>query len=204
MFRSALALHQYIRNTNPMLMSIQTRRILKKINRKIDIVWSFDLGNYFPFSFFSKLPIKIFHPVDEPSNNEAIVSAENADVIFSVTNEILEKYKRFNVPKHFVNHGVSESFLNLAPLLAKSKRDKIHVGISGNLRRRDIDREITLTILKQQPNIFFDCWGEYQTHSNATDNENIEADDFIGALLALPNVKLHGMMNPEELALKGV
>jgi hypothetical protein len=182
------------------LMSLQTKRVLKKINRNIDIVWSFDLGNYFPFSFFSKVPVKIFHPVDEPLNSDAINSAKNADIIFSVTNEILEKYSNYKLPKYFVNHGVSESFLNNTNQTEKSKSNHLHVGISGNLRRKDIDREAMLTIVKNHPEIIFDCWGEYQADSHATNKEKLETDFFINSLKSNSNVRLHGLLNPDNLA----
>jgi hypothetical protein len=181
-------------------MLIQTKRILKKINRKVDIVWSFDLGNYFPFAFFSKVPLKIFHPVDEPLNNDAIISAKNADIIFSVTNEILDKYINYKVPKYFVNHGVSECFLNNTNHTEKSKLNHLHVGISGNLRRKDIDREAMLTIVKNHPEIIFDCWGEYKGDNHAKNNEKLKTDFFIETLKSFSNVKLHGLLNPDNLA----
>ena len=62
------------------------------MHRPIDIVWSFDLGWLYPFSMFHHSSLKIFHPVDEPLNNTAIRSAEGADILFSVTREILEKW----------------------------------------------------------------------------------------------------------------
>ena len=68
-------------------MWIHTRAILKKINNQIDIIWSFDLGNYFHF-VFDKHAYIIFHPVDEPLNQEAF-NRPGADIIFSVTNEII-------------------------------------------------------------------------------------------------------------------
>ena len=182
------------------LMYLQTKRILRKINHKIDIVWSFDLGNYFPFSFFTKVPFKIFHPVDEPLNKDAIISAKNADIIFSVTNEILDKYSNYKVPKYFVNHGVSESFLNNTNQTEISKSSHLHVGISGNLRRKDIDRGAMLTIVKNHPEIIFDCWGEYQADSHATNKERSETDFFIETLKSFSNVKLHGVLNPDNLA----
>jgi N-acetylglutamate synthase-like GNAT family acetyltransferase len=158
------------------------------------------LDHYFPFSFFPKVPVKIFHPVDEPLNNDAIISAENADIIFSVTNEILDKYKNYKVPKYFINHGVSESFLNNIYQNEKLKSNNLHVGISGNLRRKDIDRDVLLTIVKNHPEIIFDCWGEYQEDSNPTRKEKSETDFFIETLKSISNVRLHGLLNPENLS----
>ena len=75
------------------LMKGHIKRILKKIGTPIDIVWSFDLGNLYPFQFFPASAFKIFHPVDEPLNETAMQSGKGAQIIFSVTREILEKYQ---------------------------------------------------------------------------------------------------------------
>lgn len=183
------------------LMRIHTGKILKKINREIDIVWSFDLGNYFPFSFFSKVPLKIFHPVDEPLNEDARASALDSDVIFSVTHEILAKYKEYHVPKHFINHGLSSSFLNIDhSVSSKDSKEPIRVGISGNLRRNDIDREVLLKIFKKHPEIIFDCWGEYQSSKKINSKIDHETEIFIDHLKSIKNVRLHGILNPDELA----
>ncbi len=182
------------------LMFIQTKRILKKINRKIDIVWSFDLGNYFPFAFFSKIPLKIFHPVDEPLNREAIFSAKGADVIFSVTKEILSKYEIYNLPSYFINHGVEASFVKSSNYFNQQDVLQLRVGFSGNLRRKDIDREILLNIINDNPTVQFDCWGDFENRNNLRDSENKSTDDFIEKLLSNKNVHLHGLLNPSQLA----
>jgi hypothetical protein len=181
-------------------MFIQTKRILKKINHNIDVVWSFDLGNYFPFAFFSKVPLKIFHPVDEPLNNEAILSAKGADVIFSVTHEILSKYQNYKLPSYFINHGVEASFIKSSSFFSQQDKLQCRVGFSGNLRRKDIDREILLTIINDNPNVQFDCWGDFANRNILRDAENKTTDDFINNLLSYKNVHLHGLLNPSQLA----
>jgi hypothetical protein len=163
-------------------------------------VWSFDLGNYFPFDFFTDSELKIFHPVDEPLNFDAIASAKNSDIIFSVTNEILEKYNHLSIPKHFVNHGVSQSFLQSAIINKKGDSKPIHVGLSGNLRRKDIDRETLLKIVGMHKDLIFDFWGEYKSSINSLQKENVETDIFIEKLHAYPNVRFHGILGPEKLA----
>lgn len=80
------------------LMKRHIKNILKEIAIPIDIIWSFDLGNLYPFRLFADNAIKIFHPVDEPLNKVAIDSGKGADVILSVTNEILSKYKVYAPP----------------------------------------------------------------------------------------------------------
>ena len=87
------------------------KKILKAVSKPIDIVWSFDLGNIYPFKFFPKTAYKIFHPVDEPNNKAAIASALGSDILFSVTIEILNKFPFDNANKFFINHGISKDFL---------------------------------------------------------------------------------------------
>jgi hypothetical protein len=57
-----------------------------------------------------------------------------------------------------------------------------------------------LAIVKSHPEIIFDCWGEYQGDSHATNKEKLETDFFIESLKSFSNVKLHGLLNPDNLA----
>ncbi len=103
------------------LIKKQIRDILRAIHKPVDIIWSFDIGNLFPLSFFDKKIFKIFHPVDEPSDKNAIVAAAGADVLFSVTREIIEKYKDFQIPAEFINHGLPDEFIG-NPIESASRR----------------------------------------------------------------------------------
>lgn len=181
------------------LMKFHTRKIINKIERKIDIVWSFDIGHLYPFSFFPKTTFKIFHPVDEPLNQEALNSAVGANVIFSVTKEILAKYEFVNAPKHFVNHGVLGSFISSPRKYAANL--PIRIGFSGNLLRKDIDRPILLKIIQENTNCTFDFWGSYNpTQSNIGGVDDKETTEFIKKLKEFHNVTLHGIVSSDQLA----
>lgn len=179
------------------LMSYQVKKIQKKIGSPVDIVWSFDLGNLYPFRFFDGIPLKIFHPVDEPLNPTAINSAAGADIIFSVTTEILEKYR--GLPGYFINHGVSENFL--PDVTGTNDGTAVRIGFSGNLLRSDVDREIFLQIIRENPAIYFECWGSYRdNHSNIGGVSDADTQKFITNLLEQPNVILHGPVPTDRLA----
>jgi hypothetical protein len=181
------------------LIVIHVNRIIKKIKKDIDIVWSFDLSNAVPLKAFPEKNIKIFMPVDEPSNEFAIKAAENANVIFSVTNEILEKYKHYKVPKIFLNHGVAEIFINNH--LEEKINNPLRVGLSGNFLRPDIDRLVLLKIIELNPSVIFDCWGSVSfSNSNIAAPENNESVEFSNKLCSLPNVKVHGNVNAVTLS----
>ena len=138
--------------------------------------------------------------MDEPLNPPAIQSAKGAEIIFSVTKEILEKYKTLAVPKYCINHGLSSEFI-LANANHKQDEDACRVGISGNLLRPDIDRQILLDIIMQNPAILFECWGPFQPkQSNIGGVEDDEVRNFIFSLQQMPNLTLHGAVPTSALA----
>jgi hypothetical protein len=176
------------------------RKLLKFIGRPIDLVWSFDIGYVYPFRFFPANAYKIFHPVDEPLVKIAIDSAIGADIIFSVTKEILDKYRHLGIPLYFINHGLADEFL---PSENKMNRQvgAIHVGFSGNLLRSDLDKEIIIAIVEQNPHIYFEFWGNYEYEDSKIPIAVLRMQySFIKTLKSLPNVKLHGPVNAKVLA----
>jgi hypothetical protein len=181
------------------LMKFHIKKVLERINERIDIIWSFDLGNLYLFSWFPNT-MKIFHPVDEPLNKNAIESGKGAHIIFSVTNEILDKYKHLDIPSFFLNHGVSDEFFHQPVPSLSSGYDHIRVGISGNLLRQDIDRPVLLQIIKANRDIIFEIWGSYrQNESNIGGFNDADTVTFIDTLQNCSNVILHGAVSPNEL-----
>jgi hypothetical protein len=183
------------------LMRSQVKKILRTIGEPIDIVWSFDLGHLYPFSLFPEKSLKVFHPVDEPLTETAINAAKGAQVIFSVTTEILDKYKHHSVPRHFVNHGLSAEFIkSYKPGWQKSS--PLRIGLAGNWMRPDIDTTCLLQVITENPGVRFEFWGSYkQTDSNLGGSDNPAIDNFLQQLQKASNVVLHGPVPVEKLAI---
>lgn len=182
------------------LMRPHIAAILRKIGSPVDIIWSFDLGDLYPFRLFPSRAFRIFHPVDEPLNDTAIRSGKGGQVIFSVTKEILDKYRQFPAPAHFINHGLSREFIRDIDT-ARGVGHPIRVGLSGNFLRGDIDRPVLLQIIRENPAVIFECWGSYKTsQSNIAGSSDTATHDFIETLAAQPNVRLHGAIPAQELA----
>lgn len=181
-------------------MRLHMKRILKKVDPP-DIIWSFDLGNLYPLYFFRKRITKVFHPVDEPSTKPSIDAVVGADILFSVTQEIIEKYAAYPIPKYFVNHGVAEEFLHW-PAEANRQEAGVRIGFSGNMLRNDIDRPVLLQIMQENPHVRFDIWGSYTVTQNniGGSNNDDRTADFINALKGLSNVVLHGPVSTADLA----
>ncbi len=177
----------------------QIKHILKAVGVPVDIVWSFDIGNLFPIKYFPDKIYKIFHPVDEPADRDSFEAATGADALFSVTQEILKKYRSLRIPSYFINHGVAEEFLSVqpAPFLSGGK---IHVGMSGNLLRRDIDRKILLQILEENPGLVFHFYGTYIINDPNFGGHDPETGLFIEKLKTYRQVILHGVLKTADLA----
>lgn len=182
------------------LMRKHAKKLWQQFPIKPDIIWSFDLNYVYSLPVFGNRSLKIFHPVDEPLDETAIRASVGADVIFSVTKEILEKYKDHPAPKYLINHGISEDFI--APLgTVKRPAQHFRVGFAGNLLRRDIDRKIILQIVRENKDVLFECWGSYTTgQSNLGGKADDETRRFITELKGNSNVVLHGPVPSADLA----
>jgi glycosyltransferase involved in cell wall biosynthesis len=181
------------------LMRFHLKKIMKAAEVKPDIIWSFDLGHYYPFRFFENT-YNIYHPVDEPGSPASIRAAAGAKVIMSVTREILDKFRAYNVPKVFIHHGLSQEFAQVQPRI-NAPGLAPNVGMSGNWLRPDLDFECLKTIIRGNANVQFHLWGSYEAkQSNIGGGENKEALELIAFLQTAPNVKMYGPVNSQQLA----
>jgi hypothetical protein len=181
------------------------QRHIKKLEKQLgpfDLVWSFDLTNAMPLTYFSNKSKKIFFAADWPLNADAVKAAEGSGLLVSVAQEILDQYPNtFNTKKLLIDHGVAECFIEEGKKPFIKTDEVIRIGMSGNFLRPDIDRPILLEIIKTHTNLLFECFGAYEfKHSNLGGSADTDTIAFIEALQNAPNVILHGMVPPEELA----
>jgi len=184
------------------LMKFHIKKIEARIGKKIDIVWSFDLGNYYPFKYFSSSSFKLFNPIDEPLNKAGIDSANGCQIILSITKEILEKYSHINVPKHFFHHGLADDFVSQDKTNIV-KDNLVRVGLSGSWLRTDLDTNCLIKIIDENPEIVFEFWGAYKAkENNIGGGSDKDVELFITQLQQAKNVVLHGAVNPKKLAIE--
>lgn len=181
---------------------LHIKRILRKIKLSPDIVWSFDTSNTLPLQYFPNKSLKVFMPVDGPFwHEDELKSSNTADIIISVTQEILSRYNGMGKPLFMINHGVAaEFFMNHSENMPNGH---IRIGYSGSLLRDDLGTDALLAIIRKHANITFEFWGEYDSgRSNIHLPQNIPGRiiEFIDNLKLLPNVILHGSVSPLSLA----
>jgi hypothetical protein len=184
------------------LISIHIKKIVRKIGKRPNVIWSFDTGNTLPLHYFPECDVKIYMPVDGPFGHaDEMHPAKKADVIISVTDTILNAYRAIDKPKFQVNHGVADDFLNGRETTAV--KNNLAIGYSGSLIRNDLDTQCFLSIIKRHPDKTFEFWGEHDYNkSNIHLPQDVHANtlSFIDTLKSLPNVILHGPVNSYQLA----
>lgn len=182
-----------------LLFKHHVKNIYKSIGKQVDVIWSFDYSNALPLAAFPGNAYKIFMPVDEPQKPHGILAAKSADVILSVTNEILNKYDGYNVPKMFVNHGVSDVFIGTEEISATS--EGLNVGLSGNFLRKDIDWATLYDIVSKHKDITFNFYGAFdKAGANLSDINMDHIDDYREKVKNATNTILHGIVGTSDLA----
>ncbi len=181
------------------LMKIHISNLLRRIKIQFDLVWCFDCNLYSDLNWF-KAPRQIYHPVDELFYDYQIWPGKNADLIISVTKEILSRFPFGDEKKLFINHGISREFAEAVGKSAWTKKDKIRIGYSGNLLRPDIDFETLKICISKFPEVQFIFWGNYKTKGgNLPSNISEEAASFIDFLQKANNVELKGQLSANQL-----
>jgi hypothetical protein len=103
------------------------------------------------------------------------------------------------VPRVFINHGLSNVFLSQGLNAAEESR----AVKSRFFRQHDParpDRPIFLQIIRENPEIIFECWGSYKPNeSNIGGQHDQSAKEFIADLSKQSNVILHGAVSPSLL-----
>ena len=184
-----------------LLTLLGIKKIIKKIGKRPYLVWSFETGNALPPKYFRANYI-IYMPVDGPFGTPFEKDAtDKANVIISVTNEILETFNYLPIPKYKIGHGVSDVFINES--IVYKQNSPIRVGYSGSLIRNDLDISVFTEIISKHSDIIFEFWGEIDHHkSNIHLPQDINQStlEFILYLKNQKNVILHGAVKPKELA----
>lgn len=189
-----------------LLMILQIRILLQKLNDKIDILWNFDFNLYSNLKAFNADTI-IYHVVDQISGNHSIKAAYDADIIVSVASEILEKFNSVPQRKVLINHGLAEAFVNMAKIrlqhndFGQTCTDRPQIGYVGNLFIGHLDREKVKELIKENRNVDFHFWGSYEAKDcNIAGNFSQVSYDFIRFLHDMPNVNLRGPREPDAVA----
>lgn len=184
------------------LMRLQVRRLLGALGVGFDVVWSFETNLYSDLTWF-RGGLTIYHPVDQVRDAHERRPAESADVLFSVSDEILSSFAGMDVPRFFVNHGVADVFIQEGRRLLGEDLPPfppLRVGFVGNLLSNQLDREVFTRIVRENPAVEFHVWGPLRLEeSNVAGVESPEVHEFVRFLESRANVVVRGVVPPGRL-----
>jgi hypothetical protein len=180
------------------LMRVQIGRIVAAIEKPIDVVWCFDFNLFSNLKEFNSDAKIIFHPVDPLPEPHHVLPAKTADVVVSVSKDILARFEKLPLKSAVVNHGLSAPFAEQARKPGDVPREagRRRVGYAGNLVRKPVNRDVIRAMVSALPDVDFHFWGPFQVEPNGSR----EIADFVEFLRAAPNATLHGQVSAEELA----
>lgn len=186
-----------------LFIRLDVKKIISAIGSTPDIVWDFEPTQQFANLGWFNAKLKIYHPVDiSPYLSE---STKNADIVFSVSENILNFFRHSKTPFYFINHGISEGLEKLAKKVILNteeakKRDKIQIGYIGNLLMEHIDHNGFMRIINDNPELRFEIWGPYLNNINVDSKSiNLKITNFIRFLSSSPNVILHGIQSQDVI-----
>jgi len=172
-------------------------KIIKTIDKSIDITWSFDPSSFqYLDAFGAKL--NIYHAVDVHKSRFEKAIVKYADIIFATSEKILERYNKTDKLKFKINHGLAENFLSFDKNIDGfiKNKNRLKVGYVGNLHYKYLDENTLKDIITRNPLVDFYFIGPYE-ESNINIRKNNE--NFVEFLKILPNVILIGVVASEDL-----
>ncbi len=185
------------------LVALEARLLLLALGVRFDIVWSFELNLYSDLGVF-RADLRIFHAVDQVATASQIAAGRSADVVFSVAENILDRFGGVAAPRHFINHGLGAEFVRAAEERGSewaAHDGAIRVGYVGNLFIPQLDRGAFQRMVEENPGVDFHVWGPREaSESNVAAADSIESRAFVRFLRERSNVRLRGVAPSAELA----
>jgi len=186
------------------LLKQQVKALLKKINEKPDVVWSFQ-GYLFQNLQWFGAPVNLFFAADQFYYDKLPAEIYSATLSLAVSDTIYERIKQSDSPVYLIGHGLQKNFVKGAEEILQrgvpiSVNKKLIAGFTGNLRMEALDKQTMMKVIETNPDVHFIFWGSYKTKDlNLGGINNHETDAFISFLQIQNNVELRGVLNSEQL-----
>ncbi len=182
-----------------LMLYVQIQFLLKKIQNRIDVVWSFDSSIYLNLNWF-RSKTKIYFIADNGEKEAMQKISANADLVLSVSEQILSELNLEERKKHFIEHGLPDSFIQLNVKDDKSN-EKIEVAFVGNVFKQSFDSDTFKLIIKQNPEVNFNIFAALKiSESNLSGFKSEKTFEFIEYCKNQPNVALRGVVEPALLS----
>ncbi len=179
----------------------QLKKIKALINKKLDLVWSFDAGRFRNLSVFDA-SYKIFSIEKWGENTEEEREiAKSCNLALANSQAILDKLNRIDCKKLLLHHALGQSFIealqkaNYIRSNTQFATGRIRCGYVGNLQNKFIDTAVFEEIIRNNPIVEFHLIGPFVKDSNLAHSDNKTWEDpFVEFLMSAPNVRMYGSL----------
>jgi hypothetical protein len=161
---------------------------------KFDIIWNFDSSRFFNLKKIADR-LRICHIVDFNQNIQREMLAKTSDVCFCTSDYIKRELQKHSSKVYKIHHGYQRPEKTQVPV-GNIEKNKVNVGIVGNLSRKCIDWPTVLSLISTFNNVHFHFLGSYRPSNLSNDflDENV-----LNVLRQATNVTVHGEVESKNI-----
>ena len=194
------------------LFKLSELKLAEKINllieKKIDLVWSFDASRFRNLNLFGSESFKIYQKEEWFSDISAETELANtANITLCLSKPLSDQLTEVKGPKFIFDHALGNVFVEAGQrkqdILANTQfaSGRIRCGYLGNLQNKYIDTAIFETIIRENPMVEFHIVGPFVKESNLAGSGNKTWEDpFVEFLMSAANVRMYGSLMTARIA----
>lgn len=131
------------------------KRLERKLERPIDVLWNFDSSRFFNLESIPDRVLKIQHIVDYTEDLYRDIGAQTSNLCFATTDFIAAEQRKYNANTFKIHHGAHQT-ANVTPVsLEITTKESILVGYVGNLSIKYLDWNLVYQLATAHQDIGF-------------------------------------------------
>jgi hypothetical protein len=194
------------------LFKMTEAKLVEKINtlidKKINIIWSFDCTRFRDLNIFGANIYKIY--TKEVWNNDhasEVEIANSSDIVLCLSEPLKKQLGEVKSKKIIFDQALGNVFVEAGfrkrEIMANTQfaSGRIRCGYLGNLQNKFIDTAIFETIIRENPTVEFHIIGPFVKESNLAGSGNKTWEDpFVEFLMSAANVSMYGSLMTARIA----
>jgi hypothetical protein len=179
-----------------------SEKINKLIDKKIDIIWSFDCNRFRDLNMFGSDSYKIYTKEDWNSDHASEIEiANSSDIVLCLSEPLKKQLGEVSSKKILFDHALGNVFVEAGfrkkDIMANTQfaSGRIRCGYLGNMQNKHIDTAVFETIIRENPMVEFHIVGPFVKESNLAGSGNKTWEDpFVEFLMSAANVRMYGSL----------
>jgi hypothetical protein len=179
-----------------------SEKVNKLIDKKIDIIWSFDCNRFRDLNMFGSESYKIYTKEEWNSDHASEVEiANSADIVLCLSEPLKKQLGEVSSKKILFDQALGNVYVEAGfrkkDIMANTQfaSGRIRCGYLGNMQNKHIDTAVFETIIRENPMVEFHIVGPFVKESNLAGSGNKTWEDpFVELLMSAANVRMYGSL----------